>query len=69
MLGNCACFLWSATFVKIIYILKKNYFRKTIRVSNSFDPDQAQRFVEHDLGQNCLQRLSADDTYRHLKRF
>ena len=31
----------------------KNSFRNTIRVSNSLDPD---------LGPNCLQRLSADDT-------
>ena len=27
-------------------------------VSNSLDPDQAQRFVGPDLGSNCLQRLS-----------
>ena len=27
-------------------------------VSNSLDPDQAQRFVRPDLGSNCLQRLS-----------
>ena len=33
----------------------KNYFRNTIRVSNSLDPDQ---------GSNCLQRLSADETSR-----
>ena len=29
------------------------------RVSSSLDPDHARR---HDLGPNCLQRLSADDT-------
>ena len=29
------------------------------RVSNSLDPDQARHFVRPDLGQNCLQRLSA----------
>ena len=33
-------------------------------MSNSFDPDQARRFVEPGLGQNCLQRLTADDTSR-----
>ena len=38
------------------------FFRNTIRVSNSLDPDQAQHFVGPDLGPNCLQRLSADDT-------
>ena len=31
-----------------------------MRVSNSMDPDQAQHFVEPDLGTNCFQRLSAD---------
>ena len=29
-------------------------------MSNSLDPDQAQRFVGPDLGSNCLQRLSID---------
>ena len=33
-------------------------------MSNSFDPDQAQRNVGPDLGPNCLPRLSADDTGR-----
>ena len=33
-------------------------------MSNSLDPDQARRFVGPDLGPNCLQRLSADDTGR-----
>ena len=33
-----------------------------IRLSNSLDPDQARQFVRPDLGPNCLQRLSADDT-------
>ena len=36
----------------------------TIKVSNSFDPDQAQRFVGHGLGWNCLQKVSTDDTSR-----
>ena len=36
----------------------KNSFRNTIRVSNGLDPDQDQP----DLGPNCLQKLSADDT-------
>ena len=31
-------------------------------MSNSFDPGQARHFVGPDLGPNCLQRLSADDT-------
>ena len=33
-------------------------------VSNCLDPDQARHFVGPDLGPNCLQRLSADDTSR-----
>ena len=32
----------------------KNSFTKTFRVSNSFDPDQALRFVVPDLGPKCL---------------
>ena len=41
--------------------LSKNYFRNTIRVSNSVDPDQARHFVGSDLGQklfanNIIQR-------------
>ena len=43
-----------------------NSFRNTIRVSNSLDPDQAGHFVGPDLGRNCLQRLSADDTSRQI---
>ena len=31
-------------------------------MSNSLDPDQARLFVGPDLGPNCWQRLSADDT-------
>ena len=33
-----------------------------IRVSNSLDPDQFGHFVGPDLGPNCLQSLSADNT-------
>ena len=31
-------------------------------MSHSLDPDQTRHFVRPDLGPNCLQRLSADDT-------
>ena len=31
-------------------------------MSNSLDPDQARRYVGTDLGPNCFQWLSADDT-------
>ena len=37
-------------------------------MSNSLDPDQARRFVGPDLGQNCLQRLSADGAGKELKK-
>ena len=36
-------------------------------MSNRLDPDQARHFVRPDLGPNCLQKLSADDTRRELK--
>ena len=45
-------------------ILYKNYFRNTITMSNRLDLDQARPIVRPDLGPNCLQRLSADDTSR-----
>ena len=44
--------------------LSKKSFNNAIRISNSFDPDKARHFVGPDLDQNCLQRLSADDTSR-----
>ena len=34
-------------------------------MSKSLDPDQARHFVGPDLGPNCLQNLSADDTSRY----
>ena len=50
-------------FLKISFFPKK-YFRNITRVSNSLDPDHARCFVSPDLGPNCLQRLSADDSSR-----
>ena len=35
-------------------------------MSNSFDPDQARHFVGHDLGPNCLEKLSADNTNKQI---
>ena len=32
-------------------------------MSNSLNPDQARNFVGPDLDSNCLQKLSADDTW------
>ena len=41
-----------------------NYFRKTIKVTNSLDPDQAWHYVRPDMGPNFFQSLPADDTSR-----
>ena len=54
--------LTSADFFKINFFEK--FFQNTIRVSSSLDQVQAQRYVGPDLGPNCLQRLSEDDTSR-----
>ena len=54
--------LSSADFFFFKIHFSKNSFRYTIRVSNGLDPDQDQHFVGPDLGPNCLQRLSADNT-------
>ena len=43
--------------------------RNTISVSNSLDPDQARHIAWPDLGPNCLQRLSVDDTGRQKVNF
>ena len=42
----------------------KHSSRTTIRVSSSLDQDWAQHLGGPNLGQNCLNRLSADDTSR-----
>ena len=66
--------IFHAHFCRLLILFKINFFAKsfkyTIRVFNSLDPDQARLFVGPDLGPNCLQRLSADDTSRQsvLKR-
>ena len=35
-------------------------------MSNSFDPNQARHFVRPELGANCLEKLSAEDTSRKI---
>ena len=50
-------------FFKIIFF-EKFFWEYTIRVSNNLDPDQARHSVRPDLGSNCLQRLSVDNTSR-----
>ena len=55
---SCICrlliFFHNITFSRIA-------FRNTIGMSK-LEPDQANHFVGPDLGPNCLQRLSVDDT-------
>ena len=49
----------------LLIFFQNQLFRKKnsgIPLSNRLDPDQAQHFVGSDLGPNCLQKLSADDT-------
>ena len=55
----CACFFF---LFKIVF--QKKSFRNSIRlrVSNSLDQDQARHFVGPDLGPNCLQKLSAEES-------
>ena len=51
-----------------LLIFFQNDFEKILSgipsVSNSLDPGQARHYVGPDLGPNCLQRLSTDDTSR-----
>ena len=56
-------FFLSSEFFKITFF-GKLYFRNIIRVSNKLGPDQVLHFARPGLGQNCLQRLTADDTNR-----
>ena len=56
----CMLFLRLLFFFEIN--ISKKTFRDIIRVSNSLDPDQTRHFFRPDLGLNCLQCLSADNT-------
>ena len=64
------CFNYSGvikyTFISFVFKLCNKINLNIIRMLNSLDPDQTQRFVEPDLGPNCLQRLSADDPTRQI---
>ena len=40
------------------------FFKSTLKESYRLDPDQAPCFVRPDMGPNCLQKLSAGDTWR-----
>ena len=58
MLGKFAYFLSSAD------SFQNQLFQNTIQVSNILDQDQARFLVGPDLGLNCLQKLSANETCR-----
>ena len=62
LLGNFTYFLLSAVFLLMFF--SKSTILKIPSVSNNLDPDQARQFVKPNLGPNCLQKLSADDTSR-----
>ena len=53
-------------FLSFTDFFQNQFFEKLFQEYNqgvkSFDPDQARHFVGLDLGPNCLQKLSADDT-------
>ena len=69
-MGILHAFLASADFfLNRKKLFEKKYFRNTTRVSKSLDPDQARRFIGPDLGPDCLQKLSADDTSRQKSAF
>ena len=61
MQGNlhsfCPLLLSSAEFF-LSLLSKNNYYRNTIRESNSLYQDQAQHFVDPYLGPNCLQKVN-----------
>ena len=51
LLGNFPCFLRS-----VYFLSKSTYSKKSFRMSNRLDPDQARHFVRPDLGPICLQK-------------
>ena len=64
----CWCFFCRLLIFFKINLLEK-FFQDNIRVSNRFDLDQVRHLVGPDLGPNCLQKLSADDTRRQSSFF
>ena len=62
IINHAGHFFHAFVFFQNIFFSKKKKFTNIIRVSDSLDPDQDRHFVGHDLGLNCLQRYSADDS-------
>ena len=48
----------------MLSFFKINILKKITRMSNSLHPDQAQHFIKPDVGPNCLEKLSAENTRR-----
>ena len=63
LLGNSACFSLSVDFFFQNQIIQKILSGRP-KTSNSLGQDQAKHSVRPDLGPNCLQRFTADDTCR-----
>ena len=61
MLGNFACFCRLLIFFSKSFISSKFSFKNNISVKQ-FVPRSGPTFSRPDLGPNCLQRLSSDDT-------
>ena len=62
MLGNFACFCRLLIFFFQNHLFLQNLVSRITSVSNNLYPDQDRLLVGPDLGPNCLQRLSSDDT-------
>ena len=61
-MGNFSFFFTVLIFFKINFLEK--FFQDYNQSVNNLDPDKTQHFVGPDLGPNCLQRISAEDTSR-----
>ena len=60
--SNIAFIIPHSLLVCHILLFECRIFFNTIRVSYSLDPDQARHFAGPDLGPNCSQRVSADES-------
>ena len=70
---NNNCWHFNSAYLVFLnaFLLSADFFLQKIpfgilSVSNSLDPHQARGFVGPDLGPNCLERLSADNTCRKI---
>ena len=59
-----------------MFLLSNSTFSKSFffqeyhqSIKNSMDPDQVRRFDGPDLGPNCLQKLSENDTSRQIVNY